>query len=112
MPAGIIVKQGNFGFLLTFTIVNANGTPRDLSPFVGIGCAVTLYVYDQEQNPSLLFSGPATVSATPASGVCTYMVLSTDLSQLGTFDAELEMTNAITCLDTETFSFNIIRRHP
>lgn len=120
MPAGIVVKVNNFGFDLIFTIVNANGTPRDLSSFTDI----TLYVYTQEQEPTLLFSGACSFPA-PTTGVCTYTVINTDLSQIGTFDAELEMTTEVTPTpppvfpsvttfleDTETFSFNIIPRHP
>ena len=117
MPAGLVVKENNFGFDLTFTIQNADGTVRDLS-----GMEVDLYVYTQEQLPTMLFTGSCTLL--PQSGTtlgqCTYMVLATDLSAIGTFDAELEMTidnptppPADTFLeDTETFTFNIIPHHP
>jgi hypothetical protein len=115
MPAGLVVKVNNFGFDLTFSIQNANGTPRDLT-----GMNVTLYVYTQEQEPTMLFSGACTNSLTPTDGTCTYLVASTDLSKIGTYDAELEMTISAmpytppyTFLeDTETFSFNIIPQHP
>jgi hypothetical protein len=115
MPAGLVLKVNNFGFDLTFTIQNADGTPRDLT-----GMEVDLYVFTQEQAPTMLFTGPCTLSLTPTDGKCTYTVLSTDLSQIGTFDAELEMTidnpspppADIFLEDTETFTLNIIPRHP
>lgn len=112
MPAGIVVKVNNFGFDLTFTILNADGTIRDLTPYT----AVTVYVYTQDQEPTLLFSGTCTVVA-PMTGVAVYTVMSTNLSQIGTFDAEIEMTTVASLVttyleDTETFSFNIIPRHP
>lgn len=116
MPTGLVVKQGNFGFDLTFTIQNADGTPRDLTNITDI----TLYVYTQEQTPTMLFSGPCTPVVPLTKGVCTYSVVSTDLSKIGTFDAELEMITStigpppVTSFleDTETFSFNIIPHHP
>jgi hypothetical protein len=124
MPAGLVVKVNNFGFDLTFTIQNADGTIRDLTDFFAPNGTTTLYVYTQEQTPTLLFSGPCN-SITPTTGICTYSVVSTNLSQIGTFDAELEMITLVTPVpppilppvttfleDTETFSFNIIPRHP
>jgi hypothetical protein len=117
MPAGIVVKVNNFGFNLTFTVVNADGTRRDLS-----GMTLTLYVYTQEQEPSMLFYGVCTLLTQSGLtlGQCTYAVLPTDLSQIGTFNAELEMTipnlspppSLLFLEDTETFSFNIIPQHP
>lgn len=111
MPSGLIVKVNNFGFDLTFTIVNADGTPRDLT-----NLAIALYVFTQEEDPVLLFSGSCTPNINPLTGICTYTVLSTDFSQVGTFDAEIELTQGspvFTYLeDTETFSINVMRQHP
>ncbi len=110
MPSGLVVKVNNFGFALTFTIVNADGTVRDLS-----GETLTIYCWTQEEDPTLQFSGTCT-SALTATGVCTYMVQQTDFSITGTFDAEIEMTAGTptpTYLeDTETFSINVIAAHP
>lgn len=108
--------MNNFGFNLTFTILNADGTPRDLTPFLPASGVVTLYVYTQEQTPSLLFYGVCTVINATA-GVCTYTVQSGNFPTIGTFDAEIEMTQPasgaeVYCEDTETFSVNVIPRHP
>jgi hypothetical protein len=110
MPSGLVVKVNNFGFALTFTIVNADGTVRDLS-----GETLTIYCWTQEEDPTLVFSGSCT-SAFPLTGVCIYMVQLGDFATTGTFDAEIEMTAGTPTLtyleDTETFSINVIRRHP
>jgi hypothetical protein len=114
MPTGLVVKVNDFGFDLTFTVLNADGTPRDLTTI-----NVKLYVYTQDQDPTLLFSGICTVSI-PAAGVCTYTVTPTNFSEVGTFNAELEMTQSTVPFtppytfleDTETFSINVIPRHP
>lgn len=114
MPSGLIIKVGNFGFDLIFTVLNADGTPRDLTSLY-----VTLYVYTQEQQPNLLFSGNCTVSLLPTTGVCTYTVASGNFPTIGTFNGELEMTDTapptppiVILEDTETFSINVVPSHP
>jgi len=115
MPTGLIVKVNNFGFPLTFTVLNADNTPRDLT-----GKTVYLYVFTQEQNPTLLFSGACVLltQSGPTLGQCTYAVQSSNFSTIGTYDAELELTipappGPFSFLeDTETFTINVIPRHP
>jgi hypothetical protein len=113
MPTGLVVKVGNFGFPLTFTIYNADGTLFNLTSLYE-----TLYVYTQEQQPTLLFSGACTSTA-PATGVCTYTVQSGNFPEIGVYNAEIEMTDTqpptppvLLCLDTETFNINVILKHP
>jgi hypothetical protein len=115
MPSGLVVKVNNFGFALTFTILNADGTPRDLT-----GETATLWVFTQEEEPTISFSGTCTTSVDPVTGIrciCTYIVAQGDFSITGTFDAEVEMTTGFAPIytyleDTETFSINVIARHP
>ena len=114
MVSGLLVKVNNFGFDFTFTIQNADGTPFDLT-----GLFVTLYVFTQEQDPTLLFSGACTPSLPLSAGICTYSVIAGNFSTTGTFNAELEMTDVApptppisVLVDTETFTINIIPRHP
>lgn len=113
MAPGLVVKVNNFGFDFTFTVLNADNTPFDLSAAV-----VTLYVYTQEQFPKLLFSGNCVVTV-PTSGICTYLVADTDFPEIGTYSAELEMTDVAPpslpvnlLVDTDTFNINVIVRHP
>lgn len=114
MVAGLIAKVNNFGFSFTFTIQNADGTPFDLTNLYA-----TLYVYTQEQEPSLLFYGNCVVSLPTTAGICTYSVIQGNLSTTGTWNAEIEMTDTApptpptaTEIDTETFTLNIINQHP
>jgi hypothetical protein len=114
MPSGLVVKIHSFGYLLTFNVKNADGTPRDLT-----GLYVTLYVYTQEQDPSMVFIGACTNSLTPTTGICTYRVVNGNFEELGTFNAELVMTDTlppappITLREpTETFTINVIIGHP
>lgn len=113
MPAGLVVKVNNFGFILTFTILNADGTPFDLTSLFE-----TLYVYTQEQFPVLLFSGACT-SLAPTTGVCTYTVATSDFPTIGVYNAEISITDVapptlptILYLETETFNINVILGHP
>ena len=115
MPSGLVVKVNNFGFALTFTILNADGKPRDLT-----GETATLWVFTQEEDPTVSFSGTCITSVDPVTGIrciAIYMVQQSDFSIIGTFDAEVEMTTGFaptyTYLeDTETFSINVIAAHP
>jgi hypothetical protein len=107
MPAGLVVKVNNFGFLFTFTVQNADGSARDLT-----GLTVTLYVYTQDQTPTLLFSGVCAVQAPATAGICTYMVVSGNFPNIGTYNAELELTQSTSYLeDTETFTIDVIPNH-
>jgi len=114
MVAGLIVKVTNFGFSLTFTIQNADGTPFDLTNLYP-----TLYVYTQEQEPTLLFYGACITSLPATAGICTYPVIEGNFPTTGTFAAEIEMTDTVpplapiaTEITTETFTINVIIRHP
>ena len=125
MAPGIVIEQNNFGFALTFTVLNADSTPthpdpRDLSPFTNASNgSITLYVFTQEQNPTLLFSGLCTITDA-TNGICTYTVLAGNFPTPLTWDAELEMvqtdggTPPVTIFleDTETFSINVLPQHP
>jgi baseplate upper protein BppU len=113
MPTGLVIKVNNFAFALTFKVVNADGTPRDLT-----GLSVTFYVYTQEETPTILFSGPCVILSPSTTGVCTYTVLNGNFNTVGTFDAELELTipappGPFSYLEeTETFNINVIPGHP
>jgi hypothetical protein len=112
MPVGLIVKVNNYGYVLTFTIENADGSIRDLT-----GLTTTLYVWTTEQVPTLLFSGNCVVDVTPTTGKTRYTVVSGNFPTIGTFNAEIELTIGIGPAfafleDTETFSINVIVRHP
>jgi hypothetical protein len=114
MVAGLIVKVDNFGFSLTFTIQNADGTPFDLTNLFP-----TFYVYTQEQDPTLLFYGACNVVGLPSAGICSYPVVAGNFSTTGTWSAEIEMTDTVppltpiaTEITTETFTINVIIRHP
>jgi hypothetical protein len=107
MTTGLVIKRGNFGMTLTFTIKNADGTLRDLS-----GQTITLYVWTAEVTPTLSFSGACT-SPLPTTGVCYYLVTSTDFSKTGVLNAEIELTSGTALLeDTDTFTINVIPDHP
>ena len=113
MAPGIVVKVNNFGFNLVFTILNADGTPFDLTNLF-----MTLYVFTQEQFPVLLFSGTCT-SAAPTTGICTYLVAAGNFSLIGTYNAEIEITDiapptppTILLLDTDTFNINVMLGRP
>jgi hypothetical protein len=122
MAPGLVIKQNNFGFVLTFTIVNADTTLRNLS-----GMTVTFYVYTQEQEPTLLLSGACTLLTQSGStlGQCTYTVAKGNFPTPLTYNCELEMTMTVTPTpppvlppvttfleDTETFTLNVIPQHP
>jgi|SRR5208283_4618790 len=114
MAPGLIVKINNFGFSFTFTIQNADGTPFDLTNLFA-----TLYVYTQEQDPTLLFYGNCIVSLPTTAGICTYSVIAGNFPTTGTWSAEIEMTDVappalpiVTEIDTETFTINVIPQHP
>jgi hypothetical protein len=115
MPTGLVVKIHNFGYILTFNVKNADGTVRDLT-----GLFVTLYTFTQEESPTMLFSGACSSTAPQALlGICTYQVATGNFDELGTFDAELVMTDTLPPLppvnleeSTETFTINIIVGHP
>lgn len=114
MVAGLLVKVNNFGFSLTFTVQNADGSAFDLTSLY-----VTLYVYTQEQDPTLLFYGNCTISGSPTLGVCTYAVVQGNFPTTGTYNAELEMTDTEAPtppsnieVDTQTFTINVINQHP
>lgn len=114
MAPGLLVKVNNFGFGLTFTVQNADGSVFDLTDLY-----VTLYVYTQEQDPTLLFYGNCDVSSPATAGICTYAVIEGNFPTTGTYNAELEMTDTQPPtppsnieIDTQTFSIGVIPQHP
>lgn len=91
------VTKGDYGFPLTFTIVEADGvTTRDLSTYT-VGIKVW-----KENSSTNLFTGSCT-NTDPTNGVCTYTVKITDFTTLGDYWSQLTLTKTGVIETTEKF---------
>ena len=77
------VSQNDFGYLITDTLKNSDGTPFDLA-----GYTVKFVVWQAGNPTAPLINAAATVSATPATGGVSYMVNKTDFPQPGIWAQE------------------------
>lgn len=107
MPSGLIIKTGNYGFPLTFTVVNADGTAYDLT-----GVTVKLRVWTTELVPTQILSGACTNIAPYTAGICAYTVTATDFTKVGQYYADLLLTKTGYDEETETITLNVIPASP
>jgi hypothetical protein len=86
------VPKGDYGITYTFHSVKKNATSgvsvKDLTGFT-----VTLKMWVAGSPGTLLLDAACTVT-NAAGGVCTYTSLAGDFDTVGTFNAELELTEA------------------
>lgn len=101
----IEIKKGNYGIDLEFEVKNPDGTPFDLT-----GYTVTLKVWKPGKATLSLSATCEIIDA--ANGKCRYTVKEGDFQEVGDFYAELELTKAGVCIDTETFGIKVVRTAP
>ena len=100
----IPIKQGNYGFNLTFTIYQY---PKEKKIVLSLsGYTITLYVWKFKET-TLKFSDTCNIVGDGSAGKCTYMVKITDFDTLGHFYAELTLTKEGALEDTETFMVEV-----
>ena len=81
------VYKGDYGFDIPFELNNYDSTDKDLT-----GYKPVLKVWYQSIPAVLLFSGSTTITSA-TTGLCSYIVTSTDLIVTGIFNAEIELQN-------------------
>ncbi|MFQ6053027.1 MAG: BppU family phage baseplate upper protein [Candidatus Bathyarchaeia archaeon] len=91
----MIIKKGNYGFDLNFTVQHADGTVYDLTGFT-----VHLKLWDSDGN---LILNQQCMIVNAAQGKCKYTVQSGDFDTEGRYMAELELTKTGWLEDTDTF---------
>ena len=84
--SNITVKAGDFGYNLSFTVLNADGTAFNLT---GYTIAVKAWAAG---TPSVLVATGTGTIVVAASGTCTYLVQATDFLTAGEYLLELELT--------------------
>jgi hypothetical protein len=86
--SGLVIVAGTYGIIETFSIVNADGSPYNLT-----NLNVTLNVSTIEQPSVILFSRAVTVS-NPTNGIVQYTVQQGDFPNPGTFYGQFAITSA------------------
>lgn len=92
-------SKGEYGFTLTETIQNNDGTVKDLT-----GYTVHFVMKDSVLGTNKVNSA-ATVASDPTTGVVTYTIVLTDFSLVGTYIASWILTK--TGIQEETTQFTI-----
>jgi uncharacterized protein YceK len=82
----ITVSQNDYGYYITDTLENSDGTPFDLTDY-----AVAFHIWNTAQPGKLLVNGTATVISNTA-GTVQYNVQRTDFKILGQYKQEWEAT--------------------
>ena len=98
----LTVSKGDLGFYLNFTVNESDGTP-----FVLTGYTITLKVWKEVSRPVILFTGTCD-AVVEASGTCRYLVVDGDLSTVGDYKMELELTKVGVEVSTITYNLNIV----
>jgi len=81
-----VIKKGDYGQTLTFTVVESDGTTA-----VDLTSSTTLFKMARHRATTNKVSSACTLSD-PTNGVCTYTVVSGDTDIAGTYKAELQIT--------------------
>jgi hypothetical protein len=82
----LTVSQGDYGYAITDTLQDSNGTAFDLSNY-----AVKLHVWRPGKASVLIVNSNATVISN-AAGTVSYTVANTDFTYAGMYNAEWEAT--------------------
>jgi len=86
-----IITQGDYGFALSFTLLDGNGNPINLT-----GLTATFLVQaanDASQTNLPITGNPMTVD-NAAGGVCHYTVASGDFPTTGAFVSQIQLTKS------------------
>jgi len=97
----IRIKYGDYGYGIEFTVLNADGTVRDLT-----GYDVYLKVWDSSGNTIL--DKLLTVSDA-VNGKAVYVVGQSDFTNAGRYYAEIELRKSGSVESTETFTIIVER---
>jgi len=97
--AKLIVKKGDKGYLIEFSIQENDGTPSDLTNYT-----VTLKAWTPGTSGTTHISGACSVT-NAAGGVCTYTLLAADTTAVAHWEGELELTKTGVTENTLTFAF-------
>lgn len=107
MDALITVVQGDYGYDITFTLKDANGSLVDLT-----GSVVT-FICQSVSDDSVQFTGPMTVLIA-ANGYCKYSPVATDFATPGSYTAQVSV-NYGSLTEVVTFSgmkINVVSKLP
>jgi len=85
METQIQVWQGDYGYSLLFTLLDAQGNPFDLTDNTGLTFVGQLAQFTQTS-----FSG-AMVVADPTAGTCAYVVGAGNFSMAGQYNAQIRI---------------------
>jgi hypothetical protein len=96
------VYKGDTTFNIPFHIINYDSTDKDLTSLIP-----KLKVWYPTKPATLLFSGSTTID-TALSGLCHYIVTSTDLLVTGTYLAEVEIWNTTSGLVQTWDQFKLV----
>jgi hypothetical protein len=98
----LVVKKGNKGDPLSFSITNDDGTVKDLT-----GLTATFKVWSPGDPETLIVTSACTTGANPALGICTYTPGATDFTVNNIrYEAEIELTE--TGVIINTISYRIV----
>jgi hypothetical protein len=83
----LTVSKGDYGYTITDTLENADGSPFDLS-----GYSVAFHVWRSNSPGTLLVNGVATIILPASAGTVSYTVAPGDFTEVGIFKQEWEAT--------------------
>ena len=86
MTERITVPKSDFGYTLTFNVVNASGTAENLTP-----STVTFKMWSPLTPATLIISATCALSTT-VTGEASYTVGTTDFQTAGNYLGEIELT--------------------
>ena len=99
--ADLTISKGDFGFDLSFTITESDGTAYNLTPYT-----ITLKVW-AKGDPSTLTVDAACTPVIAASGTCKYTVVTGDFNTKGFYNFEIELTKAGAEESTQVYELEV-----
>ena len=94
------IPQGDFGYALTFRILNPAGSAFDLS-----GYTITFRMW-KPGSAGYITEGVCS-SASPTTGVCTYTIAEGDFTTAGQYKGEVELTKVGARESTTAFDIDV-----